>query len=429
MAVPNDKNANQRQSRMRRTKLAAGSILAAMAGLYVFCRCFQETWPMLEWLRAFSEAGMVGGLADWFAVTALFRHPLGIPIPHTAVIPREKDRIGRALATFVRGNFLTSERICKQVRDLQLVQRMAHWMTSPKQAEKIARQTVGTIPTILDTLENNQSHHFITARLIEQLRTIKPNQVSHKLLGWLLAENRYRQLLAPLLAQIATALVANKERIEQAAGSKAPLAKLPLLGKISKAIAESISERAAGSIGEKLITASQDPTAPLWDMIHEQIVAVQNQLASNPELIKQLDDIRDSLLDSAPPGSTGNTLTERLWYQLREKLEQDLKRDKPVSIGHLASTIMALGKSIDQDPQLMANIEFLLLDGISRILDQHGKHLETMIRHTVEEWDPDTLIQKLEQQIGPDLQFIRINGTLIGGLVGLALHATGKLFW
>ena len=164
-------------------------------------------------------------------------------------------------------------------------------------------------------------------------------------------------------------------------------------------------------------------------MIHEQIVAVQNELATNPKLIKQLDDIRDSLLEPDHSGSTSNTLTERLWHLLRQKLEQDLKRDKPVSIGHLASTIMALGKSIDQDSQLTANIESLLLDGIGRILDQHGEHLEIMIRDTVQDWDPHTLIEKLERQVGPDLQFIRINGTLIGGFVGLSLHAIGKILW
>ena len=432
MAALNERNAAPRQTRMRRTKLAAGSILAAMAGLYVFSRSFQETWPMLEWLRAFAEAGMVGGLADWFAVTALFRHPLGIPIPHTAVIPREKDRIGRALASFVRGNFLTSERICKQARDLQLIPRIAHWISGPVQAEKIARQTVGTMPAILDALENHQLHQRITDRAIKRLHTIEPHRISHKLLEWLLSENRYRQLLAPLLAQMAGALATNKERIDRAAGSKAPLGKVPLLGKISKIIAENISDRATENIELKLIAASQDSSAPLWDIIHEQILAMQDQLVTNPELISELENIRDSLLGNEPDGSTSPALTEyaeRLWQQLRQRLDHDLSREAPISAAQLSTAIITLGQSIEKNPKLAANIEALLLDGISRILDQHGEHLETMIRHTVEEWDPDTLIQKLEQQIGPDLQFIRINGTLIGGLVGLALHATGKLFW
>lgn len=429
MVAPKDNNAQQRLTRI---KLAAGSILAAMAGLYVFSRSYQETWPMLEWLRAFAEAGMVGGLADWFAVTALFRHPLGIPIPHTAVIPREKDRIGRALATFVRGNFLTSERICHQARDLQLVRHTARWMTSPGQTEKIALQTIGIIPTILDALEKHHVHQRIISRVIGQLRSIEPNQVCHKLLGWLLAENKYRQLLAPLLAQMATALESNKDRIDRAAGRKAPLGKVPLFGKISKVIAESISERATENIGKKLIIASQDPTAPLWDIIHEQLFALQQQLINNPELIQQLENIRDSLLGHEPNDSIGTTLTERavqLWHQLRQLLDHDLGRERPTSAGHLTSAIMTIGESIENDPKLVANIEALLLDGIARVLDQHGEHLETMIRHTVEDWDPDTLIQKLEQQVGPDLQFIRINGTLIGGSVGLTLHALGKLFW
>ena len=111
--------------RLKRIRLAAGGILAIMAGLYIFSRSYEDQWPWLVWLKAFSEAGMVGGLADWFAVTALFRHPLGLPIPHTAVIPREKNRIGNALAQFVRGNFLTANLICQQAQELKLVQRLS----------------------------------------------------------------------------------------------------------------------------------------------------------------------------------------------------------------------------------------------------------------------------------------------------------------
>ena len=411
--------------RLIRMRVAATGILAVMASLYVFARSYQDTWQWLEWLRAFSEAGMVGGLADWFAVTALFRHPLGLPIPHTAVIPREKDRIGKALAQFVRGNFLTSDRICKQVRELKLIQRMAHWMASPEQANKLAQQSIETIPTMLDSLEEHDAHRRITSRVIDQLRTLQPNDVGGSLLTWLLSDNRYRQLLAPALAQLATALAANKLRIEEVAGSKAPLQKVPFLGKLSKAIAEDISERATGSIEEKLIAASHDPENPLWDIIQEQIIAAQHQLSTNPELASQLENIRDQWLD-APQSAQ---LADRLWLQLRQSLDHDLSRDRPKSIEHLSTAVVSLGNNLDQNPDLARNIESILLESIAQILDQHGEHIESMIRQTIEEWDPDTLMKKLEQQVGPDLQYIRINGTLIGGLVGIALHAIGILLW
>jgi len=406
-------------------RVIATGILVVMAGLYVFSRSYQDTWPWLEWLRAFSEAGMIGGLADWFAVTALFRHPLGLPIPHTAVIPREKDRIGKALAQFVRGNFLTSDRICKQVSELKLIQRLAHWMSSPEQADKLARQAVETIPTLLNSLEKHDTHHRIASRLIDQLRTIHPNEVSGKLLAWLLSENRYRQLLAPLLAQLAEALSSNKKRIEEAAGRKAPLQKIPLIGKLSKALAEDISDRATGNVGEKLIAASKDPNEPLWDIIHEQIMATQDQLSTNPELANQLEVIRDQWLDD-PQSSE---LADRLWQQLRQSIDHDLTRDTPHSIKHLSTAVVSLGNNLDKNPQLAGKIEILLLEGIAQILDQHGEHLETMIRQTIEEWDPDTLMAKLEQQVGPDLQYIRINGTLIGGFVGIFIHWLGKAIW
>ncbi|BDS06855.1 hypothetical protein NT6N_18950 [Oceaniferula spumae] len=406
-------------------RLAAGGILALMAGLYVIARSYQETWPWLEWLRAFSEAGMVGGLADWFAVTALFRHPLGLPIPHTAVIPREKDRIGAALAHFVRGNFLTADLICKQARELQLVQRMAAWMTKDEQADKLAGQTLHMLPTALDALEKHDTHKLITAKFTEQLRALQPNQLTAKLLTWMLSENRYRQMLAPVLVQLASAISHNKGRIELAAGKKAPLTRVPLIGRISRAIAEDISERTAGSIEAKLIAASEDANEPLWDIIHEQLTAAQEQFESNPELKQQLEKIRDQWLDDPQSGE----LAERVWQQLRQTLNRDLAREAPKSVTHLAAAIVAVGSAIDHNPELAQKIETTLLDGIEQILNKHGDHIEAMIRDTIEEWDADTLMQKLEQQVGPDLQFIRINGTLIGGLVGVVLHALGNLIW
>ncbi len=411
--------------RLKRTRLAAGSLLALMAGLYVFARSYQETWPWLEWLRAFAEAGMVGGLADWFAVTALFRHPLGLPIPHTAVIPREKDRIGSALAEFVRGNFLTSDRICKQVKDLKLIERISKWTTRPEKAHKLAERSVSAIPTILDAMEKHGAHQRISGKAIDLLRTLDPVDLISKLIAWLLHGQRDRQVLAPLLAQIAHALESNKDRIETAAGNKAPMKNIPLLGKLSRAIAEDFSERTTGSIGAKLIDASQDPDDPLWELVEQQLATAKSQLEDNPEIAAQLTSIRDEWLDD--PNSL--KLAERLWQQLRTSLDNDLMQESPATTEQLSSLVMAAGQAVSNDPVMTTNIETLVLDALEQILDKHGGHLETMIRETIEEWDAATLIDKLEQQVGPDLQFIRINGTLIGGLVGISLHALGRVIW
>lgn len=411
--------------RLKRIRLAAGGILAIMAGLYIFSRSYENQWPWLVWLKAFSEAGMVGGLADWFAVTALFRYPLGLPIPHTAVIPREKDRIGSALAQFVRGNFLTSSLICKQARELQLIQRTATWLTKEKQANKLAGQALHMFPTALDALEKNGTHTLITSKLTEQLRTLEPHSISSKLVTWMLTENKYRELLAPLLTQLASVLAYNKEKIESAAGDKAPMTKVPLLGRLSRAIAEDFSERATDSMEAKLILASKDDTDPLWDTIHHQLVRVREHFDTNTDLKLQLESIRDQWLENPENGE----LTERIWTKIRNSLTQDLSSKQPKTVAHLAAVIIAAGSSIEKNPELAHKIEHILIDGLEQILEKHGDHLETMIRETIEEWDAQTLIEKLEQQVGPDLQFIRINGTIIGGLVGITLHAIAYFIW
>ncbi len=411
-----------KNARLTKMRLAAGGLLSIMVGLYIFSRSYQSQWPSLEWLRAFSEAGMVGGLADWFAVTALFRHPLGLPIPHTAIIPREKDRIGDALARFVKENFLTGQRISQQARELHIVQRIAKKLSHPADAKKLAQQTIHTLPAMMESVEN---HPELTHSIIQQLHSVNPATLSSKLINWLLSEKRYRQLLAPLLGQTAMALAQNKSSIESAATKEAPLSKTPLLGAISRAIVGSISERATENLESKLIAASKDPDHSLWDIIHTQLETIREQLSSNPDLQQQLEKIRDEWLSK--PQNTD--LTTRLWKTLQEKLTHDLARETPHSINHLTSAITSLGNAIHNNPELATNIENTLLDVLSQVLEKHGSHLETMIQQTIAEWDAATLMQKLESQVGPDLQFIRINGTLIGGLVGIALHALGIVIW
>lgn len=411
--------------RLGRSRRAAGTLLLVMAALYVVARSYRHLWPWLEWVKAFAEAGMVGGLADWFAVTAIFRHPLGLPIPHTAVVPREKDRIGQALAQFVRGNFLTSERICKQARELGLVQRIATWLARPGKADQLAQRVLGAVPTGLDALEKNDAHQRISAGIIGQLRAFDPADGLEKLIDWLLEGQRNRHVLAPLLAQLAHTLEANKGRIESAAGDKAPLSDVPLLGRLSRALAEDFSSRTTGSIGIRLLAASQDTGEPLWETVEQQLAAAREQLQTNPALREQLQAIRDTWLDDA----ASNQFGRKVWDQLRGSLERDLATEAPVTRRHLAHLITAAGEALENDPGMAANIDDMLTDALGQVLDKHGEHLETMIRETIEEWDADTLMRKLEQQVGPDLQFIRINGTLIGGLVGITLHAVGKIFW
>lgn len=411
--------------RLGRSRRAAGTLLLVMAALYVAARSYRHLWPWLEWVRAFAEAGMVGGLADWFAVTAIFRHPLGLPIPHTAVVPREKDRIGQALAQFVRGNFLTSERICKQARELGLVRRIATWLARPGKADQLAQRVLGAVPTGLDALEKNDAHQRISAGIVGQLRAFDPADGLEKLIDWLLEGQRNRHVLAPLLAQLAHTLEANRERIESAAGDKAPLSDVPLLGRLSRALAEDFSSRTTGSIGVRLLAASQDTGEPLWETVEQQLAAAREQLQTNPALREQLQAIRDTWLDDA----ASNQFGRKVWDQLRGSLERDLTTEAPVTRRHLAHLITAAGEALENDPGMAANIDDMLTDALGQVLDKHGEHLETMIRETIEEWDADTLMRKLEQQVGPDLQFIRINGTLIGGLVGITLHAVGKIFW
>ena len=265
----------------------------------------------------------------------------------------------------------------------------------------------------------------MTQKLLDQLKVIKPDEVMGKLTKWLLSENRYRHVLAPLLAQMAKAISSNKDSINNAASENAPLNKIPLLGSVSRALAEGMSGRATGNMEESLIAASEDNTNELWDSIELQLSNLQTYLSENDELRNQLGEIRDQWLAN----QQGGELADRLWQEIRASLDRDLSSDSPKTVAQLAELILSMGSSIEQNEELSNNIEKILLEGVADILNQHGEHLQTMIRNTIEEWDAETLMHKLENQVGSDLQFIRINGTLIGGVVGLTLHAVGMLIW
>ena len=409
----------------KRVKAAAGAMLTLMAGLYIFCRSYQDVWPWLVWPRAFAEAGMVGGLADWFAVTALFRHPLGLPIPHTAVIPREKERIGRSLANFVRGNFLTAERVCNQVRELRLVPRLATWIARPENAKQSATRLTTAVPTLLDTLENHHVHTRISRKVIGQLQKLDPSDLVTRLIAWLLDGQRGRQVLAPLLSQMAHTLESSKQQIETAAGDKAPLQRIPLLGHVFRAIAEDFSGRTTGNVSSSMLEASKDTTHPLWDWIEQQLESARKKIRTDEEIRDQLAAIVHDWLDDP----STEKLTDSLWQQLRTALATNLSQDNSEARKNIADVLAAMGQTVENDPKVATKAETMLVDALGKILDKQGTHLETMIRKTIEEWDVNTLTSKLEEQVGPDLQYIRINGTLIGGLVGLTLHAVGTLIW
>lgn len=415
---------SEKNRKLRKFRYIASAILLLMLAFYILAVCYREQYPGLEWLKAFAEAGMIGGLADWFAVTALFRHPLGIPIPHTAIIPSKKNVIAKSLATFISTNFLSTDNLVSKAQDLKLVDKGIHFLEAPENVEKIASSITAVLPNLLDTLKNQQTHEAVTTQIFAQLKQLDASSTIDKLVNWLLEEERYKSKLSPFLTQLALALSANKEVIDTAARDNAPLAKVPILRRISQSLAEGMTGKAAVNIEEALIDASSNPDSPVWNTVAEMLQKLQVQLKESEDMQQQLNTLRDQWLSQ----QNSSALANNLWEMLGEKLAIDLDSSNPKSAQEVANIINSLTQSLVDDPALKKKLESFLFQKFQLLISNISPKVETMIIDTVQGWDPHSFSSKLETQVGADLQYIRINGTIIGGILGIIIHTIELLF-
>lgn len=410
--------------KLRKFRYIASAILLLMLTFYIIAVSYRHQYPWLEWLKAFAEAGMIGGLADWFAVSALFRHPLGIPIPHTAIIPSKKNVIAKSLATFISTNFLSTDNLVSKAQDLKLIDHSIHFLESPENVKKIATSISATLPKLLNTLKEQKTHEAVATHIFTHLKELDPSSSIDKLVDWLLEEERYKTKLSPFLTQLALALSANKEIIDTAARDNAPLAKVPVLRRISQNIAEGMSGKATINIEEALTDASSNPESSVWSTVAEMLQKLQLQLRESQDMQQQLSTLRDQWLNE----QNSSVLANNLWDILGKKLANDLDSSNPTSTEEITNIINSLTRSLAGDALLKKKLESFLFQKFQLLMSQISPKVETIIINTVQEWDSHSFSSKLETQVGADLQYIRINGTVIGGILGIIIHTIELLF-
>lgn len=414
-------SSNPQLVKMRR--IATG-LLVVMIVLYVLARSLEGQGSFWPWLRAFSEAATVGALADWFAVTALFRHPLGIPIPHTAIVRNEKDRIGKAVASFVRKSFLTPEEVARQWRQWRPISRLVTRLAQPAESEKALRWVLDRIPRLLGKGDCETIANLGAVGLRRGVRNIPMARlVTIFLQGFLKSPGR-RSLIAPILGRLGKSVSDNRAWVMGEASKSASPKKIKLFDRLSKAAASAVSGKAVEKFSAELMTASQDESHALYDKIEEALAETAQELEGGSG--KQWEILKSRILDDP---ETQETLEEVLQKAAAILLESagSLKDGEALSdwseiLSKAAAKLAGNGKNLE-------GLEARAGELASRFFLRHGPGFEEIISGTVESWEAEELIDRLENQVGSDLQFIRINGTLIGGLVGVLLHGVGLLVW
>jgi uncharacterized membrane-anchored protein YjiN (DUF445 family) len=404
-------------ARMRR--IATG-LLILMAAVFIAASLGQARWPDLAtglgYVQAFAEAAMVGACADWFAVTALFRHPFGLPIPHTGIIPRNKDRIGQSLGGFIADNFLTEAVLEEKLRRFEVARWGGDWLREPENAQRTARRLAVALPRVLAALPRGALRDLAASGALGALRAAPAAAMASRLLDALWRDGRGERLIDTGLDFAAAYLAERGEDLEAQVARQAPAWMPRWADKII-----------AGQIGKNLLKTlrdMRDPEHPLRARIRTAVEDFIRRLAEDPKLQADVESWKQRLIDDPVVRSQAS----EVWAALEAGFTSGLAKEPRLVAERLEKTLAALGSWLAEDPmaqkRLNEGARALALQGIAPRRHEIG----LFVAQVVASWDARSLVDKLELQVGKDLQYIRINGTVVGGLVGLAIHALAQAF-
>jgi uncharacterized membrane-anchored protein YjiN (DUF445 family) len=410
-------NPEERQRSLDRMKRRATGLLVVMGAVFVVARMFEAQHPWLGYIRATAEASMVGGIADWFAITALFRHPLNIPIPHTAIIPSRKDRIGRSLGNFVQNNFLSPEMLAAKLRAAQISRRAAEWLSQPENARKAAENVAAMLRSAGNVVRDEDVHALLDRTVVEPLRRVPIAPVLAKGLALLTVDDRHQQLLDKVIQGLLRLVAENETLIREKIGEESPWW-------VPRLVDDRIHQKVLGGIERTLYEVGDDPDHQLRHQFNDLLAEWIAQLQSSPEVIARAEAIKQQVLDP----ETSGRLAASLWEELKALLGRQQSQTDEGTPGAVARGLAALGAAALHDDGLLEKIDGWVIGAVLRVVEQHRHEVGQLIAQTVSSWDPEETSRRIELLVGRDLQFIRINGTLVGGLVGLLIYTMTHAF-
>ena len=403
---------------VRMKRLATG-LLVLMALVFLGSRTQAAGHPAWGFVQAFSEAAMVGALADWFAVTALFRHPLGLPIPHTAIVPKNKDRIGDQLAQFLRDNFLVPRVVARRMRRLDVAGAGARWLTDPAEGAggRFRAGASKLVAQVLEALDPARLGGMLKAAVGKRLADTEVSPILGQLLVAAMAEGRHKPLLDQAIRWASGALAANDQMIRQIVHDRA--------GSILRwtGLDEAVADRLIGGLDKLLADMADDPTHPLRLRAEEGLDKFAWDLRYDPETRARIEAFKDEVL--------GNPAMQRwldgLWEMARTALLGVARDPERAMAGKLGDVLRQLGETLQTDQRLATMINRFVRRAAVGTATDYGDAIVRLVSETVRSWDTRTITSRLENAVGRDLQYIRINGTVVGGLVGLVIHTVDVL--
>ena len=406
-----------RDAELRQMRIIATCLLVFMAVLFVIGSRLEHAYAG-HWgfLRAFAEAGMIGGLADWFAVTALFRHPLGIPIPHTAIIPNNKERLGRTLASFLRSNFLTTKVVARRVQRMDVAGAMGKFLSAPSGGEGRMRMGASRLMgDMLASLDDERLGNVAKVAIRKQLDKLDIAPLLGQLLAAMIKERRHLEVLDGVIKWASKTLEANEHLIRAMVQERA--------NTIMKwtGLDDRLADAIVNGLNKLLHDMAADSDHPLREKGEEGLASLAHDLRHDKELQAKVAHWKGQLLDNPAMAKWINSL----WDQGRSGLLRAARSPDAAMAGSFGDALIKLGGTLQDDERLKLQINRFARRAIVGTTANYGDNIVALVSDTIANWDASTITDRVENAVGSDLQFIRINGTLVGGLAGIVIHSVG----
>lgn len=412
-------NDEAKRKQLRKYKAFATGLFVLMAVLFIGTTLLQKTidshW--IGYVRSFSEAAMVGALADWFAVTALFRHPLGLPIPHTNLIENSKQKLGDNLGSFVVTNFLSPENIRPYIQKLKISNFVGEWLGKAKNQDVLLKNLSDIVLDILNKLDDSEVSRFISNKVSEMTDTIKLNAILGNGINYLLDKNDHQRIITNLSSQIKNYIAENDEMIKDRV-KKGSYTFIPAF------VDNKIADKITSGLSDFFKEIEQDPNHEIRNLITQKIYDFSNELKQDPKWEEEFKNIKNDLLKN----DKLNEYSNDIWISIKNTLTKELQDDESSLKKYLSKNLNEFSQNLKNDENFQKKIDDWVRVTAYKYILKNTHQFGNLISSTVGNWQGKELSEKLELEVGKDLQFIRVNGTIVGGLVGLIIYTIANFF-
>lgn len=402
----------ERAAGLRRMKTVATGLLAVMAVIFLIAFALQEQYPWLQYVRAAAEGGMVGALADWFAVTALFKYPMGLKIPHTAIIPRKKDQIGTSLGQFVEENFLSESVVQQKLSSLHLAQRAGSWLARPEGADRVAVEGAALIRGAFTVLDDDAVQKVIESMVRKHVVDPPWGPPVGRMAARIFEEGHHHRLVDLLVDRAAEWVDANYDVVSHLVSERSPTW-------VPHFVDGLVGDKVYIELAKFVRAVQADPQHDVRLSIDKYLKDLAQDLQHDPAVIAKAEEIKAGILDDPRV----HDVAARAWSTVKTALLEAVNDPDSELTRNFKAAVRDFGRRLTTDEDLAGKINRWISDGAGYLVRTYRSDIAGIISETVERWDAEETSRKIELQVGKDLQYIRINGTVVGSLAGLAIFA------